>query len=547
MMTRLMICAALLLATWSCNGEQDFPTQASESIRADELGAKIATLSSDEFLGREPSTEGEKKTVAYLTAEYQRIGLTPAVNGSFLQPVPLVSITADPDMTLTIRGEEKSLELAYQTDMMAWTKRVEDTASIQDSELVFVGYGIVAPEYDWNDYAGLDVKGKTVVVLVNDPGFATKNDELFNGNSMTYYGRWTYKYEEAARQGAAGALIIHETGAAGYGWEVVSGSWAGAQYDLVAEDNNRSRCAIEGWIHQDKAAEVLALAGLDLATARQQALAKSPATVIPARASLSIRNDIQRSTSQNLIGKIEGRERPDESIVYMAHWDHLGVRGDQEGDGIYNGAVDNATGVGGLLEIAEAFASLETKPERTILFAAVTAEESGLLGSKHFTENPTVPMSSIVAGLNMDGLNYYGRTRDIIVIGHGSSELEDYLREAAKVQGRVVTPEDTPEKGYYYRSDHFNFAKKGVPMLYTNAGIDHRDKGTEFGRAQHDLYTENNYHKPSDEYSKDWDLTGAAEDLQLFFAIGWRLANEESWPNWYEGNEFRAIRDQSRQ
>lgn len=547
MNSRHLICAALL-ATWSCGAEQEFPTRAAESIQPDQLATKIETLASDAFLGRGPSSEGEEKTLAYLTGELQRIGIAPASGGSYLQPVPLVTITASPEMTLSIRGEETALDLAYQKDMMAWTKRVVPSVSLEDSPLVFVGYGIVAPEYGWNDYAGADVAGKTVVMLVNDPGFATQDQDLFNGNAMTYYGRWTYKYEEAARQGAAGALIIHETDSAGYGWEVVAGSWSGEQHDLAAEDENASRCRVEGWLHRDAAEKVLGLAGLTVEAAKKQALERTrEPEPIPAQASITVENDVARSTSKNVLGELKGSQRPDEYIVYMAHWDHLGVKSSQEGDGIYNGAVDNATGVAGLLELAEAFASLDPRPERSILFAAVTAEESGLLGSKHFTENPTVPMASIVAGINMDGLNYYGPTRDITVIGHGSSELEDYLREAAKVQNRVVTPEDTPEKGYYYRSDHFNFAKKGVPMLYTKAGIEHREKGKDFGRQQHETYVAERYHKPSDEYSKDWDLRGAAEDVQLFFAVGWRLSNEESWPNWYEGNEFRAIRDASRQ
>ncbi|MEQ8762312.1 MAG: M28 family metallopeptidase [Planctomycetota bacterium] len=540
----------LLIASPACTDELEFPTKAADTIRADELGQKIAQLASDELEGRGPSSEGEKKTLAYLVEEYQRIGLEPAVDGTYFQDVPLVDISASPEMTLTITSDQGDLELAFGQDMMAWTKRVQEDIAEEGSELVFVGYGVVAPEYEWNDYEGLDVAGKTVVMLVNDPGFATQDEKLFNGNAMTYYGRWTYKFEEAARQGARGALIIHETDAAGYGWEVVSGSWAGSQFDLVSADGNASRCAFEGWLSGEAANRVLGLAGLDVQKAKKKALEKSFQPIpLGATASITIQNEIVRSTSKNVIGLMKGSKRPDEYIIIMAHWDHLGLDPEKakEGDGIYNGAVDNASGVAGLLELAEAFSALEKNPERSILFAAVTAEESGLLGSKHYAENPTVPLSQIVAGLNMDGLNYYGATRDITVVGYGSSELEDYLREAAKVQNRVVTPEDTPEKGYYFRSDHFQFAKMGVPMLYTEAGIEHLEKGKEFGRAQNEAYTRDRYHKPSDEYDASWDLTGAVQDLELFFAVTWRLANEESWPNWYEGNAFRAIRDASRQ
>jgi Zn-dependent M28 family amino/carboxypeptidase len=510
------------------------------------LAARIQTLSSDEFEGRGPASEGERVTIAYLQESFEELGLEPGNGDSYFQEVPLVAITADPDMTLSLTGEAGSTELAFQTDFMAWTKRVIDRVDIEDSEMVFVGYGVVAPEYSWNDYAGVDVQGKTVVILVNDPGFATEDPDLFNGRSMTYYGRWTYKYEEAARQGAAGVLIVHETEPAGYPWDVVTGSWSGAQFALVAEDANLSRAAVEGWITLDAARQLFTGAGLDYDELKARAASPDfKAVEMPLRASVTIENQIERSTSNNVLATLPGSERPDEFVVYMAHWDHLGRDETLEGDQIYNGALDNATGTAGLLELAEALASMSQSPARSLLFLAVAAEEQGLLGSAYYATNPVKPLDKTVAVINMDGLNIWGPMRDITVVGWGNSELDDYVEEEAGRQDRVVRPDPEPQKGFFYRSDHFSFAKQGVPALYTDAGIDHIEHGEAWGREQRERYTAERYHKPSDEFDPSWDLTGAIDDLKLLFRIGFRLSAEPVWPNWREGNEFRSRRDET--
>ncbi len=507
----------------------------------------IEVLSADEFGGRAPASEGEEKTVTYLRDHLRNMGVGPGNGDSYFQDVPLVTMTATPDDIMAIKGPNgQNFDLNFGNDMVIWTKRVVDRSAIENSEMVFVGYGIVAPEYNWDDYAGLDVKGKTVVMLVNDPGYATQDPELFNGNAMTYYGRWTYKFEEAAKQGAAGALIIHETAPAAYGWSVVEGSWTGAQHDLVTPDKNMGRAAIEGWITDARADELLQAAGSSYAQAKKEALDRgTPSRALGLTASAAVTNTISVSDSKNVIGKVTGSERPDEVVLYMAHWDHLGTDDSLEGDKIYNGAVDNATGTAGLLMLARAFTQLDVKPKRSIMFVAVTAEESGLLGSRHFAENPIVPMNKIVAGINMDALIAYGPTRDVSVIGYGSSELEQYLAKAASEQGRTIGPEPTPEKGYFYRSDHFNLAKKGVPMLYAKGGVDFVNGGVEAGQKAQKYYVTNDYHKPSDEINDRWNLTGAAEDLQLFLNIGKQIASESTFPAWYPGSEFRAIREAS--
>jgi Zn-dependent M28 family amino/carboxypeptidase len=517
-----------------------------DHMSVDRLASRIQTLSSDEFEGRGPASEGERVTIAYLQESFEELGLEPGNGDSYFQEVPLVAIIADPGMTLSVTGEDGTTELAFQTDFMAWTKRVIDRVEIVDSEMVFVGYGVVAPEYGWNDYAGVDAQGKTVVILVNDPGFATEDPDLFNGRSMTYYGRWTYKYEEAARQGAAGVLIVHETEPAGYPWDVVTGSWSGAQFGLVAEDANLSRAAVEGWITLDAARRLFTGAGLDYDELKTRAAEPDfEAVEMPLRASLAIDNQIERSTSNNVLATLPGAERPDEFVVYMAHWDHLGRDETLEGDQIYNGALDNATGTAGLLELAEALGSMSTSPARSILFLAVAAEEQGLLGSAYYATNPVKPLDKTVAVINMDGLNIWGPMRDITVVGWGNSELDDYVEEEAGRQDRVVRPDPEPQKGFFYRSDHFSFAKQGVPALYTDAGIDHMEHGEAWGREQRERYTAERYHKPSDEFDPSWDLTGAIDDLKLLFRIGYRLSAESVWPNWREGNEFRARRDET--
>jgi Zn-dependent M28 family amino/carboxypeptidase len=514
------------------------------TITTDDLVNHVLVLGSDEYEGRFPGTPGEEKTLEYLRTEAERIGLEPGAGDGWFQEVQLVSITADPGMTLSFSGPDGTNGYAYGTEFMAWTTRVVDEVDLADSELIFVGYGTVAPEYGWNDYEGLDVTGKTVVMLVNDPGFATQDPALFNGRSMTYYGRWTYKYEEAARQGAAAALIIHDTEPAAYGWATVEGSWSGPQLNMVSEDNNMGRVKVEGWLQLEVAREVFAMAGLDLDELSEQAKA-SDFTAVPmgVTASTAIRNTVERSMSHNVLGLLPGSERPDEYVIYMGHWDHLGMNPALEGDRIFNGAYDNATGTAGLLELAEAFVSLEMRPKRSIVFWWTTAEEQGLLGSAYYAANPVYPLDKTVGAINLDGLNIYGPMHDIEVIGYGNSELDEYLVEAAALQDRVVKPDARPQNGYFYRSDHFPLAKMGVPSLYTHIGNDHVEHGEEWTRQRKDEYTANDYHQPSDEYSEDWDLAGAVEDLHLFFLVGYKLADESTFPSWNEGTEFKAIRD----
>ncbi|SDK27431.1 M28 family metallopeptidase [Microbulbifer yueqingensis] len=520
-------------------------------VMADELHRHVKILASDKFQGRAPATEGEELTVTYLAEQFEALGLEPGAvdaNGepSWFQQVPVVEMQID-STPLAIEGEGFSKSLQPLTDMVAFTQRQTDSAGLDNSELVFVGYGIVAPENDWNDYAGLDMTGKTAVILVNDPGYATQDKALFNGNAMTYYGRWSYKFEEAARQGAAGAIIIHETGAAGYPWEVVSGSWSGAQISLAADDKNSDRVAVEAWMTGDAASEVFAAAGLDLSKEMEAAKTRDfKARPLGLTASVQLKNQLRTSDSRNVIARLPGSKYPDEAVIYTAHWDHLGVNQHSDGeDHIFNGAVDNATGTAGLIAMARQASELEQRPERSLLFVAVTAEESGLLGSKYYAANPVVPLEKTVAGINFDALGVLGPMRDVVVVGYGNSELEQLLETAAKGQDRYLAPEEHPERGYFYRSDHFSLAKKGVPMLYFKAGTDSFEHGREWAQAQGQEYLSHAYHKPADEYDPDWNLEGTAMDLQLGLELGLQLANSRDWPNWYEGNEFRAIRDES--
>lgn len=502
-------------------------------------------LSSDAFEGREPGTPGEAKTVAYLAERMQVAGLTPGAKGGWFQDVPLVTITADAKAAdLKVGGTV----YRYGDDVVLWSKRQQPRATLADSPLVFVGYGINAPEKAWNDYAGLDVKGKTVVILVNDPDWQNMPGEgAFDGRAMTYYGRWDYKFAEAARQGAAGAIIVHDTEPAAYGWATVTSSWTGAQIDMDRADKGADRVAVEGWITKTAATKLFADHGQDLGTlieaAKQPGFRPVP---LKAAASASFANEIRRYGSKNVVGLLPGRTRPDEYVLYSAHWDHLGrCPADKDGDDICNGAFDNATGTAGLLALAQAFAKTGGT-ERSILFLAVTGEESGLLGSEYYAANPLYPLARTVAGINMDGLNILGATHDMVVIGAGKSELEAILARQAARQQRTVAPEPTPEKGYFYRSDHFSLAKRGVPMLYAESGNDIVGKGKDWGQAQADAYTAERYHLPSDEYDPNWNWDGAVQDLRLNFDIGRELADGTAWPNWLPTAEFRAARDASR-
>lgn len=515
-----------------------------QSIHADELKKHVKTLASDEFEGRKPFTEGEEKAINYLRNKFAEAGLEPGNGESYFQEVPLVAIAAVPEETMHIEGREGEMELKFREDFVAHTRRVTDQIKVNGSELVFCGFGIVAPEYNWNDYEGVDMKGKTAVVLVNDPGFGTEDSTFFKGNTMTYYGRWTYKFEEAARQGAEGVLIVHNTAPAGYPWGVVQSSWTGELLYLQPEDNNSSRCAFEGWISREAARQLFEKAGLGsniLGMARKPGFKPVP---LGLSASLDMEVSYELSKSYNVIAKLPGSERPDEHIIYTAHWDHLGIGETVAGDSIYNGALDNASGTAVLLEVAEAFATLKEKPERSVIFLAVTAEEQGLLGSAYYAENPLYPLRKAVANINMDAVNFMGKMKDLTVIGYGQSELDEYARAAAKSQGRYIMPDQNPEKGYFFRSDHFSFAKVGVPALYASGEYEQVEKGVEWTKEQRDRWLRQHYHQPSDEFNEEeWDFSGMVQDAQLLFDVGLKLSNEKKFPQWKEGSEFKSVRE----
>jgi len=495
----------------------------------------LKVLSSDEFEGRLPTTEGEKKTIEYLVSEFTKAGLKPGNGDSFLQKVALMEITADPDMTMTI-GDNN---FAYKEQMVASSKREQSSVSLEDSELVFVGYGVNAPEYDWNDYEGLDVEGKTVVMLINDPGFENPESGKFQGTTMTYYGRWSYKYEEASRQGAAGAIIVHETAPASYGWSVVANSWSGPQYGLVSADKGASRVAVEGWLTLDAAKKVFADAGLDFDQEKANAMQGPYNKAMDIKASVTVNNTFKKSESNNVIATLPGAEFPDEHIIYTAHWDHLGKDESKEGDQIYNGAHDNATGTAAILAMAKAYSELTPAPKRSVSFLVVTAEEQGLLGSKYYASNPIIPIENTVANINMDAMNVLGKTKNVAVVGMGKSEMEDYLEAAAAKQGRTLTQEDRPEAGYYYRSDHFSFAKQGVPALYAEGGNEPADEETAKYRKRMNVIVTGCYHQVCDQYRDDWDLSGIVQDTQMLFDVGVGVANAEAWPKWNEASEFQ--------
>jgi Zn-dependent M28 family amino/carboxypeptidase len=508
----------------------------------------IEILASDEFGGRAPASPGEELTVEYLVRTFESLGLEPANGDSYTQDVPLawVEVVNSPDLVIS-GGQGEDLQLTYGTEQVVWTRKQLSEAAISDSELVFVGYGINAPEREWNDYAGADVEGKTVVILVNDPGYATQDPELFNGNAMTYYGRWDYKFGEAARQGATGAIMVHDTLPAAYPWSTVTNSWTGPQFDMVLPDRGAALASVEGWITRDSAETVFNKAGLKLDEmydkARQHGFSAVPMGL---NASAALVNETEVVNSRNVAAILRGSEAPDEIFIYMAHWDHLGTDPRLEGDNIYNGALDNASGTAALLELARAYSTLPQAPRRSVLFLSVTAEEQGLLGSLYYAANPLFPLANTVGGLNMDGMNNVGSTRDITVVGLGMSDLDDYLAAAAAAQERVVEGDREAEKGYYYRSDHFELAKEGVPMLYPGGGYDDREKGVAYGMQKADEYTADHYHRVSDEYDLSWNVSGALEDMKMYFKTGLDIANSDDWPNWKEGTEFKAARDAQR-
>jgi Zn-dependent M28 family amino/carboxypeptidase len=520
-------------------------------IDVDAVLTHAKTLSSDKFEGRAPGSNGENLTVDYLVDQFKKIGLKPGnTDGTYLQKVPLVGITPAPAPLVLTKGSQQS-RLRWKDDVVAWTKHVADSASVENSELVFVGYGVVAPEYNWDDYKGVDVKGKTLVMLVNDPPVpdpanpSEPDPKTFGGKAMTYYGRWTYKYEIGAQQGAAGVLLIHETGPAGYPFDVVQ-SKVSEQFDLVTPDKNMGRVAVEGWITLDQGRKLLKMANHDFDGLKKQAATREFKPIpLGVTASMTINNTLRTVDSRNVLARLEGGDPvlKDEYVVYTAHWDHLGIGPEVDGDRIYNGAQDNAVGTGGLLEIARAFVMLPQPPKRSILFLAVTAEEQGLLGSQYYSVSPIHPLAKTLASINMDGLNVHGRTKDLTLIGLGASDLDEYAIDAAGEQGRVVRPDAEPEKGFYYRSDHFNFAKEGVPALNPDEGLDFVGKPADYGKQVRADYTEHRYHKPSDVVRPDWDLSGAREDLKVLFTVGYRVAEASKYPEWKPGSEFRAKRE----
>ncbi|WP_394696081.1 M28 family metallopeptidase [Pseudoxanthomonas japonensis] len=555
MSRKLMLVLATAAALAACKQESAAPAPeaatppaAAHTFTADitegDFAEMVNTLASDEFEGRAPGSVGEEKTANYLEAQMKRIGLQPGNNGSYFQDVPMVETTADEAATtLSLTTSTGKRDLKFGTDYVIGTRTGQTDVKLDASDLVFVGYGVDAPEQQWNDYAGQDWTGKTVVMFVNDPGFHSKDETLFGGNRMTYYGRWTYKFEEAARKGAAAALIVHDTDGASYGWDVVKNSWAGPQYDLPAKDDPEKRIPLQGWLSAEAAKQLFADAGLDLEAAYANAGKRGFKPVpLKAKASVALKSSITEKTSRNVIGVLPGASKPDEAVLYMAHWDHLGKHEGEEGDNIYNGAVDNATGVAGILEIAEAFAHQDPKPARSVVFVAVTLEESGLLGSKYYVAHPTFPLNKIAGVINLDAMSVGGKSRDFVVTGKGNSELEDMLKVYADQQGRVLAEEGNPAGGYYFRSDHFNFAKAGVPALYAKGGNDLLEGGVEAGKAASEEYAKR-YHQASDEVHDGWKLDGVVQDLQALYGVGKDLAVENTWPNWYEGNPFKAARD----
>jgi Zn-dependent M28 family amino/carboxypeptidase len=516
----------------------DFPNFSNDRVLKD-----IVKLSSNEFEGRQPGSKGEKLTTDYLVEELRNWQLEPGnPDGTWTQKVSLVGLTPKPQGGFVVKKGATTREFNINNDVVVMSKHVMDEVKLENSELVFAGYGVQAPEYQWDDFKGMDVKGKTIIVLVNDPPV---DDTMFGGKAMTYYGRWTYKYEKAAELGAAGVLIVHETVPAGYGFNVVQNN-SNERFNLSTPDKNMGRSAIEAWISLDAATALLKMAGLDYQKLKAQAATREFKPVaLGMTASVALKQTMRTVESANVVALLPGSDPTlkDEYVIYTAHWDHLGVGTRVGGDSIYNGALDNASGCAQVLEIARLLIGMKAPPKRSILFLFVTAEEQGLLGSQYYADFPLYPLNKTVAVINVDGINQWGRTKDLTVVGLGASDLDDYARAAAAEQGRVLTPDAEPEKGFYYRSDHFNFAKKGVPAFDPDSGTDFIGKPAGYGKQKRDEYTANDYHAPSDVVKQDWDLAGAAEDGKLFLVMGYRIANAEKMPEWKAGNEFKAVRD----
>jgi Zn-dependent M28 family amino/carboxypeptidase len=546
-MTMIRVAALFIffLVIASCQQSRNIiSTKTNGSVN--DLATNIRILASDEFQGRKPFTTGETKTINYLKEQFISIGIEPGGPNSYFQEVPMVSIATVAAPTIKVAGHNKEFELKGYEDYVVWTEKTDPVVSLVEDELVFAGFGIVAPEYHWNDYADIDVKGKVVMVMVNDPGFyGSKN--LFKGDTMTYYGRWIYKFEEAARQGAKGCLIVHNTKAASYPFSVLQNSWNGSKLRLDDRKNPQQFCSVVGWVSETAATKLIEMSGQDTSLfgrARRQGFKAVP---LPLKITTSIGTRASYDVSNNVIGKITGATKPDEFIIYSAHWDHLGIgRPDGNGDSIYNGAVDNASGAAGLLELARMFKQAKKKPQRSILFIAVTAEEQGLWGSAYYAENPIYPLAKTLANINLDGLNAYGKTRDIIVVGNPQTELETYLKKEAKRTKRYIIYNKSPQAGHYYRSDHFSFARVGVPALYAGSGSEVIGQPAGYGQKWKDEYGSKKYHRPGDEYDeKTWRLDGAYADLNVLYKLGQRVAAARKWPQWRTDSEFRLIRERS--
>ncbi len=524
----------------SCSSKSE-----SYQFQVADLEPNLITLSSDEFMGRMPFTEGEQLTTSFLESKFKEMGLEPGNGDSYFQEVPMVSIITYPEQSIAFKGAQGSVVGEGLKDFVIWTQRTDSVVRIQDAEVVFAGFGIVAPEYGWDDYKNLDVKGKIVVVMINDPGFGSEDPTFFKGNTMTYYGRWTYKYEEAARQGALGCLIVHNTIPAGYGFNNIQNSWKASKLYLDHRGQEKYKLGFEGWITLPFAKQLFEKMGKnesELLQSARKADFQGVSTGMTLSTSLAVKPTY--NVTKNVIAKVTGKTAPEEVIIYTAHWDHIGIgKPDETGDSIYNGALDNASGTAALLALAKAFKTDE-QPDRTVVFLSVTAEEQGLWGSAYYAKNPIYPKEKTVANINMDGVNPYGKMKDVSVIGVGQSEMEDLLDEELKKLGRYAAPEPNPVVGYYFRSDHFNFAKIGIPALYIGTGIDHVEKGKEYGKQLQEEYVAQYYHKPADAYDpKRWNLDGAVDDVQLLYEVGRNLANSTKWPGWKEGSEFKAIRD----
>jgi len=522
-----------------------------EAITPDGLLAHIKVLASDEFEGRAPGTKGEELSVKYISDQFKKIGLKPGnPDGTYVQEVPLAGITSEPRMSFTIG--DKTIDLKYPDDFVASSARLQPEIKVEKSDVIFVGYGIVASEYGWDDYKDVDVRGKTLLMLIGDPPIPDSKDpskldeKMFKGKAMTYYGRWTYKYEIAAQKGAAAAIIVHETQPAAYPWQVVRSSWGKENFELDNPNKNMDAVSARSWITLDVAKKIVAACEQDFDALKKTAVTKDfrPVT-LNTKAGIQIKQQIREFKSHNVIGKLEGSDAKlkDECVIYTAHWDHLGRHPELQGDQIFNGAIDNASGVASVIQIAAAFMKVNPPPKRSVLLMATTGEEAGLLGAKFYAEHPLYPLEKTLADINIDGVNPWGKTHDLEDLTNGNSALDDLLGQAAARQGRVMTPNSEPEKGGFYRVDSFEFAKAGVPVLHAARGIEIIGKPSEYGRQKRDEFVAKHYHQPSDEVDSGWDLSGAVQDIQLLFEVGYQVANGDKLPEWKAGSEFKAKRE----